>query len=413
MKVKVVGGEGSINLYSLAVIENKLKKEGVELVEDISNADFLFLSVCDPTEISMVKKESAQAEEFSVPVVMGGFESFFAIPYFAWVDYVVVGEGFDFFEAFAESPEKAFALDCVMSSPEDTVYPNYNIHFKEMPLLKVPGRNRFYYLAGKGCKGKCKFCGTSWVQPHQENSKYRVKRILRKVEDKPWGKINLISNDSGLVYESKAINAQSCRVSDYLRRPDRYKSNMLHFGIEAWTEGRRKEWGKPVSPKEIIELLKKTKEKKQECELFFIVSYKDWSLEKVERFAEECLIPDADKSPRVFVKLTYFDPVPHTPLGDEKIELSYCDPEEVFKILNSRNKRVRVFPTRSMARTAWRGVFHRCKPEEAKRLGAEPSDTNKAGSFSDFKEHLRAEGLLYRLEKTNDYYENIKARISL
>jgi len=410
-KIKLIGGDGFGNLYTGAVLQKFITDAGMELVDHADEADYIFASLCDPDDLDVAKKAHELAK--GKPVIMGGFESYFCIPYFAWVDHVVVGEGYDFIKKFGQDPEEALDMDCVMSSPDDVVYPSYNVPFNKYPLLKVPGRNRFYFLTGKGCRGNCKFCGTNWVQPYQQASKYRVKNVLRSVEKKKWGKINLISNDSGRVYESGAINAQSCRIQDYLKEPNRYKSNMLHFGIEAWTEEKRREWGKPVSNEEIREAMRVTREQSQECEFFFIVGYKGWSMDKVKHFAETVIPANAEKGPRIYMKMTYFDAVPHTPLADEDINLSYCDTKEVFNIMNSRVTRMRVFPTRSAGRSAWRSILHRCDPEEAEVLGKQPKTTNTETAFAEFVQDLKDKGLEHRLTTPNEKYDNIKVTTSM
>jgi len=402
-KVFLTSHSKSINLYSMSALRHLCNKFGVNLVDCVKDADFIWVSICDVDDLNVLIKLREQNPE--KPIVMGGFESYFAIPYFAWVDYVVVGEGYDFIKAWGEDYNKALNLDCVMKSENDKVTPSYNIVFKDFPLVKLTGRNRFYYLSAKGCKRKCKFCATSWIQPLQEVNKHRLKKVVNCIEKKKYGKITLITNDSNTVIESKAVSAQSVRVEDYIIEPLRYKANMLHFGIEGWSEKERKDYGKPIKDENIRKLIKQTKEHKQTCELFFIVGKDDWSMKDVEKFTN-ILPADSDKSPKMIVKLTYFDPIPHTPYHDKEINLNFCDTKRAFKVFSSKNTRIRVLPTRSMARSAFRGVFHRCNPDEAIRLGKQPDDTNKADSFDNFKLYLKQNKLLHRLKEPNEKYEN-------
>jgi len=226
------------------------------------------------------------------------------------------------------------------------------------------------------------------------------------------GKLNLISNDSEAVERSPSVNAQSVRVVDYLKSPERYKSSMLHFGIEFWDGRSRALNGKPIKDSDICDVLRVTKEQKQKCEFFFIVGYPGWSMNSVRDFADSVIAPTVDRSPEIHIKCTYLDPCPHTPLSDTPVSPEWCDIKGVFAELNSRNKRIRVFPTRSAGRSAWRTVLHRCTPEEAVILPPEPKDTNKAESFGRFKEQLSAVGMEYLLHGSRKLNEQaIKTRI--
>ena len=73
-------------------------------------------------------------------------------------------------------------------------------------------------------------------------------------------KLDLISNDSEAVERSPSVNAQSVRVVDYLKSPERYKSSMLHFGVSSGmsTRGRN---GKPIKDSDICDVLRVTKSK--------------------------------------------------------------------------------------------------------------------------------------------------------
>jgi hypothetical protein len=309
----------------------------------------------------------------------------------------VVGEGAEFIRAWARSTDEALALPCVLHADGPTATPSYEVEWQTMPLLKVPGHERYYYLAGRGCKGKCSFCATAWVQPHQTAPEGLIRRVISYVADRDRGKLTLVTNDSGEVGRCSVVNAQSVRVRDYLANPRRYKASMLHLGIEGWEEETRRAWGKPVSDEEIRYLIEVTAAERQPCELFFIVGYPGWSMESVRRFGETVLA--LDNSPQVRIKATYLDPCPHTPLGHLPVEGSYCDIAEVFRLLNGRNKRIRVYPTRSRARSAWRTVLHRCTPEEAVRLGKQPQDTNEAVSWDRFAREIERRGLTHLLTR--------------
>lgn len=411
--IAILAPKSAQNLYTLATIRTLCKSAGVREVTE-PEAEALWVSLCDPDDIGILWQARKLAK--GRPVIMGGFEAWYGVPYLAWADAIVVGEGQEFIDAWGKNGfDVALSLPCVLTMDRykqgDAVIPSYQVPYSSVPLLRLPGKERYYFLAGRGCKGKCSFCATSWTQPHTQCPDKIIKRVVRYVEER-GGKLNLISNDSEAVERSPSVNAQSVRVVDYLKSPERYKSSMLHFGIEFWDEHSRSLNGKPIKDSDICDVLRVTKEQKQKCEFFFIVGYPGWSMDSVRDFADSVIVPTVDGSPAIHIKCTYLDPCPHTPLSDTPVSPEWCDIKGVFAELNSRNKRIRVFPTRSTGRSAWRTALHRCTPEEAVILPPEPKDTNKAESFGRFKEQLSAVGMEYLLQGSRKLNEQaIKTRI--
>ncbi len=359
--------------YTKSLLERLCRQSSVDLVDD-NTAEIFFVSICDPSDVHLL------LDTFKIAngriIIIRGFEAYFAVPYMAWADYAVVGEGFDFFDSLEK--ERWKSLPCVLSRQSEYAVANYNVKWEKLPLVKT-GKKKMYYLAGRGCHNKCKFCATSWVQPVQQQSRERLLIAARQAQ-KEKCRITFICNDSrGMPIITGRTNAASVTIKDYLNNPKVYKSLMLHFGIEGWTESERKSYGKPITDDSIAHLFDITKKHKQRCELFTIVGRHGWSLDIVRDFAMK--IPqDTNHLPPVFLKPTYFDPCPHTPLARECPATEYADIEKMFRILNSRNKRIRVFPTRSLARSNWRTVLHRCSPDQALQLGKEPTDINNPQS---------------------------------
>ncbi len=395
MKVSLSTGPGGANLYTRACIGVLCGKAGIDVVDE-QGADALWVSVCDPDDLPALQHARSVAR--GRPVIMGGFEGYCGEPYLAWADAVVVGEGKEFIEAWGRSLEEALSLPCVLTANTPVVYPSYAVPWREAPLLKVPGKARYYYLAGRGCAGKCRFCATSWVQPHTSVAVGTLHKVASAVQQF-HGTVTFITNDSSEYATWPGVNAQSVRVRDYLRDPERYKARVLHIGIEGWTEATRREWSKPISDSDIAELIDETGRQRQVIELFFIVGYAGWSMADVEHFAATVLPTSTENNPAIWVKMTYFDACPHTPLAKERIAPAYCDTRTAFGMLNSRNKRVRVFPTRSTARSAWRTAFHRATRDQAVVLGRQPTDTNNPASFDRFAARLTQLGLATLLDE--------------
>jgi len=403
LSVNIAGGVDSVTRYTIEMLTEICHRFGVE-IRSAEDAGALWVSVCDPDDMPAVVHARSIAK--GRPVIMGGFEGYFGVPYLNWVDAVVVGEGLEFISTWAKSPEAAMNLPCVLKRDSKEVFPSYSVPYAYSPLLRLSGGTLFYYLGGRGCKGKCGFCATSWVQPYTQCPDKYIDKVISMVESMPNGKLALISNDSNFKNRSKIITAQSVRIVDYLKDPLAYKSNMNHFGVEGWTAEQRRKFSKPITDEQIQEVVIKTEAAKQQCELFMIVGYPGWSMVDVENFA--AMFPHSLKnSPKIYVKCTYFDPCPHTPLSGSAVNPEFCNIPEVFKIFNSRSKRVRVFPTRSAGRSAWRTVLHRCTPDQAGILGPQPKTTNCPEAFELFKKNISATGLAHLLDEFKDNPNNV------
>ena len=393
-------------MYTAATVRNACRVYGVEMTDE-ADAGALWVSVCDPDDLPILTRARSVAR--GRPVIMGGFEGYCGVPYLAWADAVVVGEGFEFIRAWARSTDDALALPCVLTRTSASVRPSYAIDWSAVPLVRMPGGNRYYYLAGKGCKGKCKFCLTSWAMPHVTAEPGRIAAVTRMLHG---GSINLVSNDSDSQACDMRLSSRSVRVADYLKDPTRYRATMIHFGVEGWTEAARAAMCKPISDADVVRLFDVTAKQKQRSELFFIIGYPGFKGDDVDFFADNVLVPGAAGTPSCHIKPTYFDPCPHTPCGNEAVGMEYVDTKALFRKLNCRNKRVRVFPTRSQARSAWRTVLHRCTPEQAVALGKCPADTNNAASMMRFRSWLNCCGLLELTgQQTSNVNDIIKTEI--
>jgi radical SAM superfamily enzyme YgiQ (UPF0313 family) len=287
-------------MYTAATLRHFMSSVGIEEIDD-KESEWCFVSVCDPDDLPILV--SLRKRNPNKKIVLGGFESWFGIPYLAYADHVVIGEGFGFFETFAQDPDKALALPNVLSKPKQTVRPDYSVRYDQMPVVRLCGGNRYYYLGSRGCHRKCRFCGTSWVQPYSQNDTWRIQKVVRMCEDGKRAKLTLISNDSMNLIMSPVLAARSVGIKEYLDNPTKYKSNMLHIGIEGWTERDRRTIGKPISDPSIQELFMVTKANRQQIELFFIAGLPNAEKDGMERFID--LVPyDPEMYPKVWIKVT-------------------------------------------------------------------------------------------------------------
>jgi hypothetical protein len=111
-KIFLDGGRAFHELYTKGLLESLCELYGVTQVPE-EQAEALFFSCCDPDDIKWLERLRLRAG--GRPIIMGGFEGYFGVPYLAWADAVVVGEGLEFFRVWGRDPEAALALPCVLT----------------------------------------------------------------------------------------------------------------------------------------------------------------------------------------------------------------------------------------------------------------------------------------------------------
>jgi len=398
LKIHLQGGERSTAMYTIATIRQLCIEYGVTLVENRADADVLWLSICDVDDVYKALVPAAK-EANGRPIICGGFACYNPIPLLAWADAVVTGEGWEFIQTWGEK-----GMDAAMARPEvmtmeryktnTRVEPSYKVPYAHAPLMRTAGGGQsYYYLGGRGCKGKCAFCATSWAMPYTKAPEALLERVVSHVEAIPKGLLSIVSNDADPVRQSKCISSQSIRITDYLDDPLRYKSRSLHAGIECWTEDSRRQMGKPISDDAIREVILRTAQQRQVIELFFIVGYPGWSMDDVRWWCDEVLPIQTEFSPFLSIKCTYLDPQPHTPSQNWPVDPAYWDSKETFRLMAGKNKRVKLLPARAASASAWRTAFNRCTPEEVIQLGKVPTWPNKPEAMERFRARLDKLGL--------------------
>jgi radical SAM superfamily enzyme YgiQ (UPF0313 family) len=391
LKIHFLEVKNKLRKYTDKTLRYLCRYYGIEIASE-EDADLILVTIDDPDDLRTLKRARKIAGHR--PVIAGGFEGFGGEYLLAYADGINVGEGFEFFEALgkAKSVDSLLLLPYVLTKDKNVVYPSTRIDCDKLPVVRIRPK-LWYYLAGRGCVGKCAFCATSFYYPRWHNSDINIQRVLKYIEGE-GGRLTLITNDSAEIkVQSKARSVQSVRIKDYLRNPARFqKSNMLHFGIEGFSEEQRRYFGKPISNELITELIHVTGERKQQIEFFFVPGLPD-TYEAMMKFAESvpvCAYP----YPRIMIKLTRLDPSPHTPLWTYDIRqierLTDEQIDEFHNVLKARNIRFRLFPMRGNARQTYKGVLRRCSPDETITLGTEPKakDSDEA-----FMERLDKKGL--------------------
>jgi hypothetical protein len=166
-----------------------------------------------------------------------------------------------------------------------------------------------------------------------------------------------------------------------------YKCGLVRIGVEGWTEECRRKLGKPLSDADLRRLVDALKTHRQAAELYLMADYPGWSYGMLDPFMR-AIGADDGSSPPLFVKSTYFDPLPGTPMGGAAIAGQWCDTAATFARLGGYNHRVRMWGCRSRARSAWRTMMHRCTADQARNAPPEPRDINTPDSFMTWRDGL-------------------------
>lgn len=336
-------------------------KHGAELVGP-EDADIVCVSFCSPREIGVLKAARKIADAHGLKVLGGGCEAYTGSTYLAWCDYLCVGEGYEMLRRLAGSNDPLSDLDGfsnVLADPCQPVSPDYRIPWGELPSVQT-APHAFYYLAGRGCRNKCKFCMTSWTQPHQT-----VPSALRnQAESQMVGRQKLVyvSNDDGF-----GGGAGSTTLKNFLNADRDRWPMVIRLGVEGLTEERRRSFSKPMYDFEIARAIVKAKQIRRQLELFYIIGFPD-DPKPIDAFAAIASMVGTEevRFPRVYLKFTYFEPSPHTPLADWDIrQLTEWDYQAAAMTLRSKSGRYRVFKSGKIGAAVWSAVMRRCDSRQA------------------------------------------------
>jgi radical SAM superfamily enzyme YgiQ (UPF0313 family) len=371
--------------YTSRYIPTLMERAGITLSDE---SHVIFATVSDAMAFSSLR--ALRRKNPHATIVAGGYEAYNGEWMLAFADAVVVGKGERFIAQAGEQGELPMDLPEVFT--RDTIearatvpYENSNLY--DYPLIQTK-RALYYAVASFGCKGKCAFCGTSWVQPYRRVSDAHAQKLCEMAKEK---RITLITNDFDM-WRGHNINVQSMRVQDVLQSArarealDRATGySLVRFGVEGFTEAMRRKLGKPVSNEDLKLVFRILQDYNVKCQVFLIAGIPgDGELDNLLAFIE----PSLASRPEIRLKFTTLNPNPHTPLWTMNLwdigeiteaQLKKWRDEKVLKL----SRRVRVLPFGTAARELWRAMLRRCQYHEVEILGSPP----KARSSKD--EYLR------------------------
>jgi len=384
------GQPGRDLVYPSVYMVDLLNSLGFELVDE-GESDLILVTMSDPDSFSSLR--AIRNRNQNAKIIVGGFEAYAGEWMLAFADYVVAGKGERFLLTLARTREIPVDLPEVYSLA--TVYWRACVPYEGTPVEDFPvitvGEKSMYGVAGFGCKSKCAFCLTSWVQPHRDASESHVKRMANYAEasDK---RITFVTNDYDLFKYGRAVNAQSVMVRDILSDEDAFlkmlaesRRGMLHIGVEGFLEKTRRKLAKPLKAEQLRRVLDMIGYSNFDVEVFFISGIPgDGQIEDIE----DMFPMGTTRSPRIFLKFTTLNPAPHTPLWTTPLdsigELTDEDVLEWYKrFCMKRNPRLRTFAVRTPARELWRSVLRRCDPEQVFKIPLMPKANTPVAEFLD------------------------------
>jgi hypothetical protein len=341
--------------------------------------DIVCASICSPRECSTLASARKIADKLRVPLLIGGPECYTGATYLAWANWMCIGEGYGLLEDMARTGIAAMSRFNVLSrtNQDAAVTPDYVIPWRRLPAMQTSPTG-YYYLAGRGCRNKCAFCFTGWTQPHASVPEHIRTRAIAGVPKKAH--VLYVTNDDG----GMAAYSGSTTVRQFLDESRAKWPKVIRLGVEGVTAKRRLSFGKPISDEDLASAIAKARDIGSQVELFFIVGWPD---DPEADGAFDSLMnlvgTETVRWPRAYLKFTWFEPAPHTPLASYDLrKLTEWDYQRAAMSMRSRSGRFRVFKAGRPGAAIWSAVMRRLSPEDAATWYAMRSECESAGSFA-------------------------------
>lgn len=336
------------NYYTYAVLEKLIRMNGHTLAADPGAAENILVSLCDVTQVPILEK--VRKEHPLKTIICGGH---FAINYKVcslFADLVNIGQRFELFKC--KTFDEMAALPCTYYKGKAGILkPSILIEWSALPVVQT-SKKMFYYLGGVGCKNKCQFCLTSWINKHQVNSEIRIQKAERLIT--AGARLNVIANEYQGALKFSPVKDMMLR--DFLRCTKK-TTRLIRIGLEFCLEENRKKFGKPFTDDEFLRAIDLAAELKIDLQFFCI-----GGIEPRQAWQDffNLLPTTTSRMPRIFFKFTNLGYEQFTPMYKRRHEINpdnYLDLEfgrKLFHSVGVRNKRIRIFPIASPALAFWR-----------------------------------------------------------
>jgi hypothetical protein len=328
--------------YGMALCLNSLPKENLFRVtsKTAKYVDWLLFSCFWWEHIYLLadflRKAGIRKGDTERPkIIVGGFNTFNPVPFQAYADYVVCGDGEEILPKIIEGKESP-PLEWLNVDP-----------LRGFLLENQKGIARIEIA--RGCKFRCHFCAVSHLKPYREVPFDEVYEQLKKTKSP---RVSCFSPEPTLHSRNDEITDMCHRLGKHredsdvrLDRISKKSDAVPRVGIEGLSERLRKSIGKPYEDEQIIEAIDRAiKEKRKGIFLYFILDLpgeteEDW-------MAFHILFKKIDKIPGIqdFVvkpSPSVFLPNPHTPMEFDGIHWDRPYQQKWINIFHGKGKRDR------------------------------------------------------------------------
>jgi len=264
-------------------------------------------------------------------IVIGGFNTINPVPFMAYADFVVVGDGEGCLSAIIDRDELPPNILTEHSQSVD-----YGVSKLKAFRYETNGISRIEIA--RGCKASCTFCAVSWLKPYRELSAKEIRSVLVSTK---CARVSLFapeptmhSDDIKLTTICHNYGKQRIDSDVRLDRLHLRSDSVPRVGIEGLSEKLRKSVHKPYSSEKIINAVRQAiSDGRKGLFMYLILDLPGENDDDWEEFKELCesigRLPGANKfvlkpSPSVFL------PTPHTPMANCKIHWA-CDYHEKWE----------------------------------------------------------------------------------
>lgn len=221
--------------YVYSLLKYLARQNGHE-ISSLEDCDIAAISLSHYSYIQELIKLRKMTKK---KIIIGGHISHSPYALLAFADYVNLGHGFEFFEK-VKSVDDLEEFDFIISKRKLDGKISQYINWDAVPIIQI-SKNLYSYLWSVGCKNKCKFCLTSWMNQYQVNPH---KGILMKLKMKFQNKkLSIISNDYS--DSDVARPAANVLINNLIREPSKFQNiGLIRFGIESPSYETRRFLGK-------------------------------------------------------------------------------------------------------------------------------------------------------------------------
>lgn len=252
-------------------------------------------------------------------IVMGGFNTVNPVPFLAYADFVVVGDG----EGILPRLMAGELPDNVMTDDKKTC--SYGCADMKPFCHETNGIARIELA--RGCKAKCTFCAVTHLKPYREVRADQIKSVLKTTKCK---RVSLFAPEPTMHSQDDLIsiichNYGKVRVDSDVRldRLDKRSDSVPRVGIEGLSEKLRKSIKKPYKNETIVEAVRKAiADGRRGMFMYLILDLPRETTEDWEEFRELCkIIGELHGSDKFVLKPSpsVFLPTPHTPMQYDAI----------------------------------------------------------------------------------------------